>query len=132
MNRPFKCLNSLLIVLMVCFLKKKSRIMNSFKKKKINLLRKENMFSLVSFSKSKFSLALQFCRYCCNRVALVLFVSHWCCSCSACVTLLWLLSHLCHTCAARGSLVSHTCCSYCTCVTRVALVLLVSGTRIVK
>ena len=60
MNKIFKCLNSLLIALhsfhpWCIFWGKftKSRIMIFFKKKKMNLLRKVNMFSLVSLSKSK-------------------------------------------------------------------------------
>ena len=56
MNKIFKCLNSLLIALhsfhpWCIFWGKftKSRIVIFFKKKKMNLLRKVNMFSLVSF-----------------------------------------------------------------------------------
>ena len=50
--------------------------MNSFKKKKMNLLRKENTVLLVSLLKSNFSLVSQsFCLYC----ARVACVWHLCC-----------------------------------------------------
>ena len=73
---------------------------DSFKKKEVHFLRKENMFSLLSLSKSKFF------------TYVVSFVSY-----------------LCHS---RVALVPYLRCSCRICVTRVAVVLLVSGTRVVK
>ena len=90
----------------------KSRIINSFKKKKINLLRKENMFSLVSLSKSK----------CSTHVAIVSFVSQ---PCHIRFVRVALLPHSCRT----VLLVSYSCHA---CVACVVLVLLVSDTRVVK
>ena len=62
--------------------------MNSFRKNKMNLLRKENMFSLVSLSKSILL----------TRVAIVLFVAfvlHWCRSCCTYAALVLLVLHCC-------------------------------------
>ena len=77
--------------------------MNPFKKKKMNLLRKENMFSLESLEESKFF----------TSVALVLFVLPLCRTGVAHVLL------VCCTHVARASHMSHLCCS---CRTRVARV----------
>ena len=65
----------------------------------------ENLFSLMSLSKSKFL----------TRVALVSFVQH---SCRFCVALV--------------SLVSHSCCTRVVCVALLSFVSLVSGTRVIK
>ena len=77
--------------------------MNSFNKKKTNPLRKENMVSLSSLSKSKFF----------THVTIVSFVSQSCCTCvvvthSSCtgvsrITILSPLSYLCCTCVALMS-----------------------------
>ena len=74
------------------------------------------MFSLLSLSKSKFL----------TRVALMSFVQHLCRTCVA------LLLHLCCFCLTRVALVSFVLHSFNTRAVCVALVLIVSGTRVVK
>ena len=75
----------------------------------MNLLRKENMFSLESLEESKFF----------TRVTLVLFVLPLCRTGVAHVVLVLLMSYSCCTHVARASHMSHLCCS---CRTRVARV----------
>ena len=71
----------------------------------MNLLRKENMFSLLSLSKSKFL----------TRVVIVLFVSHSC-----------------RTRVARIAFVLHPYCLCWSCYTRVTLMLLVLHTPVAR
>ena len=84
MNRIFKCLNSFLIARHSfhprCIFSRgilKTKDYKFFQEKKMNLLKKDNMFSVVSLSKSKFltCVAPHWCR---TRVALVLLVSYLC------------------------------------------------------
>ena len=110
----------------------KSRFFNSFKQKKMNLLRKEKFFTYVVIETKIVHLY-------CNRVVRVAIVPHSCCSCCICVALVLLVLHLCFTRAALVLLVL-TCVTHvllllqlcCTRVARVTLVLLVSGTRVLK
>ena len=60
------------------------------------ILRKENMFSLLSFSKAQ----------CFISFALVLLVSHWCCTG---VALMLLVSHLCRLCRTRVAFILKLC-----------------------
>ena len=67
------------------------------------------------YQNQNFSLMSYSCRSCSTHVALMSFVWH---SCGTCVALVLLVSHSCRQCCTR--------------VARVALVLLVSGTRVVN
>ena len=144
MNRLLKYFNFLLIALHSfqpwCFFfyfyfffwgkPTKLRIINSFNKNKMNLFPrvviKFNIFH--SFSSRAVCVALVWhrCHLCCTCVALVLQLYY---TYVACVTL---VLHWCCTRDARVSLVLHLCCSYHTFVARVALVLPISGTCVVK
>ena len=66
------------------------------------------------------------CRYQNQNFSLV---SHSCRSCSACVAL---VPHMCCSCSTRVALVTHSCRTCLTRVASVALVALVSGTRVVN